>query len=96
MDLHVIMGVLFAFLSELLVGLQNINDTNSFYKVVSKFQFSHICFLSFRRHKIQFGTHWGNVGGYVCEERWKEHITAARTRGHVVICCFEKNSCGSK
>jgi len=28
-----------------------------------KFQFSHICFLVFRRLKIQFGTHWGNVGG---------------------------------
>ena len=37
--LHVIMGVPFPFLSKLLVGLQNVNNTNTFSEVISCLRF---------------------------------------------------------
>jgi hypothetical protein len=49
--------------------------------------------MAFRRHKIQLRIqfyscrHRRNVGD-VWEDRWKEHITAAKTSGHGVICCL--------
>jgi hypothetical protein len=49
--------------------------------------------MAFRRDKIQlriqfYGSrHWRNVGD-VWEDRRREHVTAAKTSGHGVICCL--------